>query len=226
MRPVLPEIRRPRKCLPTSPENYEHVAATLDDIRRTHKPFSTRHRIIRIQGETREVVVIGERLHDNAGEVIGTQGFYIYVTPTDEARQAAISEAVAEISDRHAVIEQVTGILIFVYHIDDNAAFDLLRWRSQETNTKLRSLAEQLMDDIRELASYEDPPLRSTFDRLLLTAHVQPSPHTCDPQTERAALGLSPELHTPRHQVPERMSGQGQVFDTKIRSTDRQVSVT
>ena len=28
------------------PDDYEHVAATLDDIRRTLKPFSTRHRII------------------------------------------------------------------------------------------------------------------------------------------------------------------------------------
>ena len=35
-----------------------------------------------IQGEIREVVVNGERLHDNAGEVVGTQGFYIDVTPT------------------------------------------------------------------------------------------------------------------------------------------------
>ena len=35
-----------------------------------------------IQGATRDVVVIGERLHDNAGEVAGTQGFYIDVTPT------------------------------------------------------------------------------------------------------------------------------------------------
>jgi hypothetical protein len=39
-----------------------------------------------------------------------------------------------------------------------------------------------------------------------------PSPVT--PQTGRAVLGLSPELHTPRHQVPERMSGQGQILDT------------
>ena len=51
------------------PDDYEHVAATLDDIRRTHKPFSTRHRIISVQGATRDVVVIGERLHDNTGEV-------------------------------------------------------------------------------------------------------------------------------------------------------------
>ena len=65
------------------PDDYEHVAATLDDIRRTHRPFSTRHRIITVQGDTRDIVVIGERLHDNSGEVIGTQGFYIDVTRSE-----------------------------------------------------------------------------------------------------------------------------------------------
>jgi hypothetical protein len=64
------------------PDDHARVVATLDDIRRTHKPFSTRHRIITIQGDTRDVVVIGERLHDDSGEVIGTQGFYIDATPT------------------------------------------------------------------------------------------------------------------------------------------------
>ena len=44
-----------------------------------------------------------------------------------------------------------------------------------------------------------------------------PSPVTS--KTGRAVLGLSPELHTPRHQVPERMPGQGQVFDTLTRAT-------
>jgi PAS domain S-box-containing protein len=119
------------------PDDYEHVAATLDDIRRTHKPFSTRHRIISVQGAARDVVVIGERLHDNTGEVIGTQGFYIDVTPTGEAREADISQAVAEI----AVIEQAKGALMYVYRVEAGAAFDVLKWRSQETNVKLRALA-------------------------------------------------------------------------------------
>ena len=38
------------------PDDYAQVAATLDDIRRTHKPFSTRHRIVTVQGDTRDVV--------------------------------------------------------------------------------------------------------------------------------------------------------------------------
>ena len=104
------------------PDDYQHVAATLEDIRRTHKPFSTRHRIITAQGATREVVVIGERLADNTGGVIGTQGFYIDVTPTSEAREATITEAVAEIADNRAVIEQVKGILCLVYRTEPDGS--------------------------------------------------------------------------------------------------------
>jgi hypothetical protein len=47
----------------------------------------------------------------------------------------------------------------------------LLKWRSQETNVKLRALAEQLIADVRALEYDETVPPRSTFDRLLLTAH-------------------------------------------------------
>ncbi len=80
-------------------------------------------------------------MHDNAGQVIGTQGFYIDVTPTGEIQAAIITEAVAEIAENRAAIEQAKGILMLVYRIQSDAAFDLLKWRSQETNAKLRVLA-------------------------------------------------------------------------------------
>lgn len=153
------------------PDDYEHVAASLEEIRRTHKPFSTRHRIVTVDGRTREVVVIGERMHDNTGRVIGTQGFYIDVTPAAETQSAIISEAVAEIAENRAAIEQAKGILMLVYRIDADAAFDLMKWRSQETNVKVRALADQFMADIRSLEYDEDVPPRATFDRLLLTVH-------------------------------------------------------
>ncbi|MDT5094374.1 MAG: hypothetical protein QOH60_3737 [Mycobacterium sp.] len=153
------------------PEDYEQVAATLADIRRTHKPFSTRHRIIDVQGHTHDVIVVAELLHGEGGEVIGTTGFYVDVTFPPEERETFISEAVAEIADNRAVIEQVKGILMVVYRIDADAAFDLLRWRSQEANIKLRAIAEQLLADFRALDYDEVLPLRSTFDELLLTAH-------------------------------------------------------
>jgi PAS domain S-box-containing protein len=152
------------------PEDYAHVAATLEDIRHTHKAFSARHRIVTVQGDTREVVVIGERLHDNSGEVVGTQGFYIDVTPSRQAQAAMIEDAVAEFADHRSAIEQVKGILMFVYRIDEEAAFQLLRWRSQESNIKLRVLAEQLLEDVAAM-QYENSPTRSAFDNVLLTAH-------------------------------------------------------
>lgn len=48
-----PGTVRPTTALVLShkhPEDYEQVAATLDEVRRTHEPFSTRHRIIDVQG--------------------------------------------------------------------------------------------------------------------------------------------------------------------------------
>ena len=103
------------------PEDYEQVAATLDDIRRTHQPFSTRHRIIDVQGRIHEVIVVAELLRDAGGEVIGTDGFYVDVTFPPEERESFISDAVAEIAANRAVIEQVKGILMIVYRIDADA---------------------------------------------------------------------------------------------------------
>jgi len=153
------------------PDDYEHVAATLNDIRRSLKPFSTRHRIVTVAGETREVVVIAERFYDDEGHVAGTGGFYIDVTPSSESQQDAITAAITDIAEHRAVIEQVKGVLMFVYRIDEHAAFELLRWRSQDNNIKLRDLAEQFQSDLRNLQDSEKLPHRSEIDHLLLTAH-------------------------------------------------------
>ncbi|MBV8181530.1 MAG: ANTAR domain-containing protein [Mycobacterium sp.] len=57
-----------------------------------------------------------------------------------------------------------------IYRVSADQAFAVLRWRSQETNTKLRALAKQLIAEIATL-----PPssvdVQSAFDHLLLTVH-------------------------------------------------------
>ncbi len=50
--------------------------------------------------------------------------------PTAQARQSSISAAVAEFADHRAAIEQAKGVVMYVYRIDADAAFELLRWRS------------------------------------------------------------------------------------------------
>jgi ANTAR domain/PAS fold len=153
------------------PDDRNQVAATLEQMRRTHRTFSTRHRIIDTRGDTREVVVIGDQLNDESGRLIGTHGFYVDVTPSDAMTKAIVTAALNDITENRAAIEQVKGMLMLIYRVDADTAFELLRWRSQETNVKLRTLAEQLVVDYADLVYDEILPPRATFDHLLLTAH-------------------------------------------------------
>lgn len=155
------------------PDDYVQVAATLDEIRRTHRAFSTRNRIIDTRRAVHDVVVIGDRLYDDNGEVVGTHGFYVDVTTTGRAREESVTAAVAEIAENRAAIEQAKGMLMLIYRISDESAFELLKWRSQETNVKLRVLAEQVLADFGQLIYEEVLPPRATFDHLLLTAHLR-----------------------------------------------------
>jgi hypothetical protein len=153
------------------PDDFQQVAATLDEMRRSHQAFSTRHRIIDTNGEVHSVVVIGDQLYDEGDELIGTHGFYVDVTPTDGAAAELVSAAVAEIAENRGPIEQAKGMLMLVYRVDADAAFEVLRWRSQDANIKLRILAEQLLADFTGLPDAETLPSRAIFDHLLLTVH-------------------------------------------------------
>jgi hypothetical protein len=153
------------------PEDYEHVAATLDEVRRSHQAFSSRHRMIDTAGRIHHVIVVADKLVSASGEIIGTHGFYVDVTPVEHQHQKQLSAAIAEIAENRATIEQAKGMLMVVYGIDAEAAFDLLRWRSQEANVKLRLLARQVVIDFRTLTQTEPSPPRSAFDNLLLTAN-------------------------------------------------------
>ena len=152
------------------PDDRGQVAATIDDILNTHQPFSTRHRIIDTGGKVRHVVVVADRLCDDQGAVTGTQGFYVDVSPPpDPDHQDLVTARLAEIAENRAAIEQTKGMLMLIYDIDEAAAFNLLKWLSQEANIKLRLLAEQISEDFRG-AGQTSP---SEFDHLLLTARLR-----------------------------------------------------
>ncbi|OBF53289.1 antitermination regulator [Mycobacterium sp. 852002-50816_SCH5313054-b] len=151
------------------PDDRGQVAATIDQILNTHEAFSTRHRIIDTGGRLRHIIVVGDQLVDEHGEVIGTHGFYIDVTPIAErAQEDLVTARLAEISEHRASIEQAKGMLMLIYNIDDDAAFNLLKWLSQEANVKLRRLAERIIEDFQGAGPAVGS--RSQFDHLLLTA--------------------------------------------------------
>ena len=79
----------------------------------------------------------------------------------------------AEIAEARSGIEQAKGMLMLIYRINADSAFELLKWRSQETNTKLRVLAEQIAKDFLDLPYDEVLPASAVYDRLLLTSHLR-----------------------------------------------------
>ncbi|MGB6514744.1 MAG: PAS and ANTAR domain-containing protein [Mycobacterium sp.] len=155
------------------PDDYRQIAHTLELIRQTRQAFSSRHRIIDVEGRVHHVVVVGDLLRDDNETVIGTHGFYIDVTPSERARQDQVTAAVTRITERRSGIEQTKGMLMLVYGIDEPTAFELLKWRSQEANVKLRLLAEQIATGFLELSGGETLPPRSAYDNVLLTAHLR-----------------------------------------------------
>ena len=72
---------------------------------------------------------------------------------------------------------------MFVYGIDADAAFDLLRKQSQQHNIKLRLIAEQISKDLIELSTKSSLKGRLAVDGLLLTAH-QRIAHVAARQTD------------------------------------------
>ena len=152
------------------PQDLQHVAATLEQVRQGKQAFSTRHRIVDTEGRVHHVVVVADTLTDETGAVVGTRGFYVDVTPAEHHREQRVTAAIAEIAENRATIEQAKGMLMVIYGITAEAAFDLLKWRSQDGNIKLRTLAEQVVSDFVALTQTGKAPTRAAYDNLLLTA--------------------------------------------------------
>lgn len=154
------------------PEDKERVAELIDRVRTAGEPFSSQHRIVDVKGAVIPVVVIADLLHGPDGTRLGTFGYYVadsVSTTGQRSRTDRVHMDIDEMVRRRATIERVKGALMLAYRINEQQAFDLLVWRSQETNTKLHALAAAVES---RLVTVDVPSrARSSFDRILLTAH-------------------------------------------------------
>lgn len=73
--------------------------------------------------------------------------------------------------DSRAVIEQAKGVLMAVFTISADKAFELLTWRSQHTHVPVRTLSRQLLADIADLEEFAVSTER--VGTLLMTAHTR-----------------------------------------------------
>ncbi|OKH72810.1 ANTAR domain-containing protein [Mycolicibacterium obuense] len=151
------------------PEDRRHVQELLDHALHFGGSFNSKHRFVDAGGVEHNVIVIADRMYDDAGAVVGTEGYYVDLTETlDRERRAVLDESLPDLFEARAAIEQAKGALMVTYGVDADQAFKLLLWRSQQTNTKLRALAAQL---VSELALVDGAALRRQVDHLMLTVH-------------------------------------------------------
>ncbi|MFE1591358.1 PAS and ANTAR domain-containing protein [Nocardia sp. NPDC058705] len=157
------------------PDDQEELGSAVTAAVNAGDPVCGRHRIVDTEGRIHEVFVVGDHMTDEDGTVIGTTGHYIDVTERlEEERRDTLDETVPELVEARAEIEQAKGALILMYGISADQAFKVLRWRSQETNMKLRDIAAQIVADVRSINPHL-PGCRTRFDHLLLTVHQRRS---------------------------------------------------
>jgi PAS domain S-box-containing protein len=159
---------RPTTELVLSHKHPDDLARVKALLKRSSAPFSSRHRIRTTSGEERKVVVVGEVVRDSLGDVVATRGFYIDVTEAVETEiQQALTDQLPVIVAHRAAIEQAKGMLMVVYDLPADAAFDVLRWRSQELNTKLHDVAVAIVNTVPSLLSV-DSCARKPVDAFLM----------------------------------------------------------
>ncbi|BBY23033.1 putative transcription antitermination regulator [Mycobacterium stomatepiae] len=163
------------------PDDRERVRDLLHHALHSGESFSSRHRFVDTSGGVHEAIVVADRIVDaESGAVRGTSGFYIDLTGTfdqarHESRQEVLDEALPDLFENRAAIEQAKGVMMAVYRVSPDQAFRVLQWRSQETNIKLRTLAKQLIREVGNLPA-TSAAVQSQFDHLLLTIHEQIPP--------------------------------------------------
>ncbi|MFI2363621.1 PAS and ANTAR domain-containing protein [Promicromonospora sp. NPDC019610] len=130
------------------PDDLGQTDGVLKQAAESGETFSSVHRIIDAKGATRVLVITGQGRRDaSTGQVAELYGYFIDVTGSHRA--AAAREATLSIkasAERRAVIDQARGMLMMVYSVDHDMAFQLLRRVSNDTNVPVRDIADAMVE--------------------------------------------------------------------------------
>ncbi|WP_194813666.1 PAS and ANTAR domain-containing protein [Nocardia sp. XZ_19_385] len=158
------------------PEDDIDVTEAITRALSRGEPFADRYRFLDTAGTEHQVMLVSDSVLDHAGVVVGTTGYYLDLGQTiANAERDALDAVIPDVIESRAAIEQAKGALMLIYSISAEQAFKVLIWRSQETNTKLRDIAEALIAAVPRI-----PPMQASsitaFDHLLLNIHQSPPP--------------------------------------------------
>lgn len=182
------------------PDEYAAVLAMLEQLRTRSIPLSWAGRILDTDGRVRPVVMIAHPVRDR-GRVVGADGVYLDLADyTDASVQASVDNHIRAFREHSAVIEQAKGMIMIVYGVSAERAFEVLSWRSQTGNTKLSAVCADIVAASTALRLGDD--VRQEFDQLILTAgtpvrHDQPAPpgETESSSTKSGSTGPTRAFH-------------------------------
>jgi hypothetical protein len=168
----------PRAVAPTTdlvmthvhPDDRAGAWAARDDAVAAGNPYTFPHRIVDVAGDVRAVIAAGHSEPDD-DEGIRLVGHLIDVTELSrDAVNAAVDQAVAGFKTHRAVIEQAKGVLMQLYSVDEEIAWQMLRAYSQIHNQKVRGLARVIVDaavDARSPSREQRGSIHEVLDQIV-----------------------------------------------------------
>lgn len=127
------------------PEDRGRVLDAIGQCGVDGAPFGCQYRLLDLGGAERTVTLTGAGEDDDSG-LRAVTGFLVDVTASQrDAVAHRVNEELTQALRSHAVIDQAKGAFMLGYGIDGDAAFELLRWGSQQRNVRLLTLAERLV---------------------------------------------------------------------------------
>jgi len=127
------------------PDDRGRVLDTIGQCGVDGEPFGCQYRLLDLEGTEHTVTLTGAGEADDSG-LRTVAGFLVDVTASQrDAVAHRVNEELTQALRSHAVIDQAKGAFMLGYGIDGDAAFELLRWGSQQRNVRLLTLAERLV---------------------------------------------------------------------------------
>ena len=109
-------------------------------------PYSCYHRIIDRERRIRSVLAVGRAVRDGHGRVEKLVGFFIDLTEVRRPEtQNDVQQALLNIAEHRAVIDQAKGMVMLATGCGDEEAFKVLRQHSHNAGIKLTDLAHRLV---------------------------------------------------------------------------------
>jgi len=126
------------------PDDRDAVARTLDAAMSSPGPFNLTFRLVDAQGSTRRVLMLGAASVSQGS--VHLRGQMVDLTSwQDQILNDDLGPMVDDFRAHRAAIEQAKGIVMQLFAVDADEAFDRLRACSQAANVKVRDLAEYLV---------------------------------------------------------------------------------